>query len=243
MGASVFGATRTLVINTMLEFCGSRFGRGMVTVGGVNFDLSEELMTKARKTFAKVEKDVRRMFATMVASTSVLSRLEHTGPVFMDKAKALGVVGMAAKSCGIEIDTRYCFPDSFYQNNDFKPAEFKYKGDVYSRFMLRYNEILDSFRIIEAAFKALDKINSQIKIKPDAKLDAESLAISMVEGWRGEVVHIGITDSDGKLSRYKIKDPSFTNWFALAMAVRNQGVSDFPLCNKSFNLSYTGNDL
>jgi len=243
MGASVFGATRTLVINTMLEFCGSRFGRGMVTAGGVNFDIGKELIEKARRTFAKVEKDVRRMVSTMVASTSVLSRLEHTGPVFIDKAKALGVVGMAAKSCGIEIDTRYNFPDSFYQENGFKPAEFKYKGDVYSRFMLRYNEILDSFRIIETAFKALDKTESPIKTKLSAKLDADSFAISMVEGWRGEVVHIGITDSAGKLSRYKIKDPSFTNWFALAMAVRNQGISDFPLCNKSFNLSYTGNDL
>ena len=65
----------------------------------------------------------------------------------------------------------------------------------------------------------------------------------MTEGWRGEVVHIAMTDDNGQLSRYKIKDPSFNNWFALAMAVRNNGISDFPLCNKSFNLSYCGNDL
>ena len=74
-------------------------------------------------------------------------------------------------------------------------------------------------------------------MKPD------SFVVSMTEGWRGEVVHIAITDTNGKFSRYKIKDASFNNWYALALAVRNNGISDFPLCNKSFNLSYCGNDL
>jgi Ni,Fe-hydrogenase III large subunit len=71
----------------------------------------------------------------------------------------------------------------------------------------------------------------------------DSMVVSMTEGWRGEVIHIVMTDSEGKIMKYKIKDPSFNNWFALALAVRNNGVSDFPLCNKSFNLSYCGNDL
>jgi Ni,Fe-hydrogenase III large subunit len=74
-------------------------------------------------------------------------------------------------------------------------------------------------------------------------LSPDSIVISMTEGWRGEVIHIVLTDSEGKIIKYKIKDPSFNNWFALALAVRNNGVSDFPLCNKSFNLSYCGNDL
>jgi len=67
--------------------------------------------------------------------------------------------------------------------------------------------------------------------------------VSMVEGWRGEIMHVGITDKTGGFARYKIKDPSFHNWFGLSMAVRNQGISDFPICNKSFNLSYCGHDL
>ena len=71
----------------------------------------------------------------------------------------------------------------------------------------------------------------------------DAFVISIVEGWRGEVVHIAMTDNTGALSRYKIKDPSFNNWYGLALAVRNNGISDFPLCNKSFNLSYSGNDL
>ena len=72
---------------------------------------------------------------------------------------------------------------------------------------------------------------------------ASSLAISLVEGWRGEICHIVVTGDDGRIIQYKAKDPSFHNWMALALAVRNQEISDFPLCNKSFNLSYCGNDL
>ena len=75
------------------------------------------------------------------------------------------------------------------------------------------------------------------------EMNKNSLAISVVEGWRGEVVNVALTDDNGKFSRFKIKDASFNNWYGLVLAVRNNGVSDFPLCNKSFNLSYCGNDL
>ena len=67
--------------------------------------------------------------------------------------------------------------------------------------------------------------------------------MSLVEGWRGEIAHVAVTDAQGRLARYKVKDPSFHNWFGLAMALRDGQISDFPLCNKSFNLSYAGHDL
>jgi Ni,Fe-hydrogenase III large subunit len=81
--------------------------------------------------------------------------------------------------------------------------------------------------------------------KPDYayNLKPDSFAVSMVEGWRGEICHIAITDNNGIIAHYKVKDPSIHNWMALALAVRNQEISDFPVCNKSFNLSYCGNDL
>jgi len=71
----------------------------------------------------------------------------------------------------------------------------------------------------------------------------DAFVISIVEGWRGEIVQVATIDSEGKLSRYKIKDPSFNNWFGLQMALRGNGISDFPLCNKGFDLSYCGFDL
>ena len=244
MGASIFGATRTLIINTMLEICGSRFGRGLINVGGVNFDLSDELISTAKQTFSKVEKDVRQMVKTMLKNSSVMSRLEKTGVVSKENAEEIGLVGMAARSCGVELDSRFDFKSEMFNKVAVEKKQYKYVGDVFSRFMLRYNEIKHSFRIIENIFKEYENLkNEQNIVKTNNQLDKNSLSLSIVEGWRGEVIHIALTDNNGNLSRYKIKDPSFNNWYGLALAVRNNGVSDFPLCNKSFNLSYTGNDL
>ena len=98
--------------------------------------------------------------------------------------------------------------------------------------------------IVKKLLKKLnDYKNEDIKAPANYNLVPNSFVISVVEGWRGEIVHIAITGNYGELLRYKIKDPSFNNWYMLAMAVRNNGISDFPLCNKSFNLSYCGNDL
>jgi Ni,Fe-hydrogenase III large subunit len=93
-------------------------------------------------------------------------------------------------------------------------------------------------------------VREQLRAFPDGPIRQEmgplkpdSLVVVLVEGWRGEICHVGLTNARGLFSRYKIVDPSFHNWFGLAMAVRNQQISDFPLCNKSFNLSYCGHDL
>lgn len=245
MGASVFGATRTLVINTMLEFCGSRFGRGFVTVGGVNFDIDESAREKALITLAKVVKDVERMTNTMLKNSTVMSRLEKTGTVSEERAREIGLVGMAAKASGVDLDSRFDFPDKWMEELEFTKRGFKATGDVNARFKLRYKEILQSYSMIKKIFAKLKEFDSENIITEgiNNQLSKDTLAISIVEGWRGEVVHIALTDADGKLSKYKIKDPSFNNWYGLALAVRNNGVSDFPLCNKSFNLSYCGNDL
>ena len=244
MGASVFGATRTLVINTMLEFCGSRFGRGLVTVGGVNFDIDNEKIERAIKTFTKVEKDVERMVKTMLKNTSVMSRLEKTGVVSTDKAREIGLVGMAARACGIILDSRFDFADECFKNLALPRKIFKGKGDVNARFQLRYQEAMESLSISKRILEMLKNgYKEDILAQGSDKLCPDSLAISITEGWRGEVVHIALSDSSSNLTRYKIKDPSFNNWYGLALAVRNNGVSDFPLCNKSFNLSYCGCDL
>ena len=242
MGASIFGVTRTLVINTMLEISGSRFGRGLIDVGGVNFDIDESLANKILTMLEEIATTVDRTTKVMLNSPTVISRLERTGVVNTDTAKSLGAVGMAARASGVDIDSRFDLNDSWYTSLEVvKP--FKATGDVYSRFKLRYKEIKQSVKIIKKLLKKLNEVNGEIKIAPNTNLASNSFAISVVEGWRGEVVHIAITGLDGELIRYKIKDPSFNNWYMLAMAVRNNGISDFPLCNKSFNLSYCGNDL
>ena len=243
MGASIFGVTRTLIINTMLELSGSRFGRGLINVGGVNFDIDSVLSAKIVKMLDEVAKTVDRTTKVMLKSPTVLSRLERTGVVSYETAKDLGAVGMAAKASGLDIDSRFNFNDEWYKSLEvLKP--FKATGDVYSRFKLRYKEVKESIQIIKKLLLKLEDFKAEEAfIQPKQTLEPNSFAISMVEGWRGEVVHIALTGANGELLRYKIKDPSFNNWYMLALAVRNNGISDFPLCNKSFNLSYCGNDL
>ena len=243
MGASIFGITRTLVINTMLEISGSRFGRGLINVGGVNFDIDDKMSEKIINMLDDVAKTVDRTIKVMLKMPSCISRMERTGVVSIETAKNLGAVGMAARSSGVDIDTRFDFNDKWYTSLDVvKP--FKATGDVHSRFKLRYKEIKQSMQIVKKLLSKLQEHKDEaLIVSPQKSIASNSLVVSMTEGWRGEVVHIAVTGANGELLRYKMKDPSFNNWYMLAMAVRNNGISDFPLCNKSFNLSYCGNDL
>lgn len=242
MGNAIFGATRTLVINSMLEICGSRFGRGLIRVGGVNFDITPELAESILKTLEKVGADVKRTTTTMLKSPTVISRLEKTGVVSFENAKSLGLVGPAGRASGVEVDTRFDFPDKWFLDKDDK--KFKATGDVYSRTRIRYKEIMQSLSLIRKFMKMLSDFEGEALCTTSSNgLAGGKFVVAITEGWRGEVIHTAITNDAGKLSRYKIKDPSFNNWYGLAMAVRNNGISDFPLCNKSFNLSYCGNDL
>ena len=146
MGASIFGVTRTLVINTMLEISGSRFGRGLVEVGGVNFDIDNVLSDKIISMLDDVAKTVDRTVKVMLKSPTVISRLERTGVVNTENAKALGAVGMAARASGVDLDSRFDMNDKWYTSlNVVKP--FKATGDVHSRFKLRYKEIKQSMKI------------------------------------------------------------------------------------------------
>lgn len=118
-------------------------------------------------------------------------------------------------------------------------------GDVLARAMLRKLEIEKSAGLIDTLLGRypLETQKPNAFSLPGIMLRPNSLGLAMTEGWRGEILHMAVTDDAGKMILYKVKDPSFHNWLALALAVRNQEISDFPLCNKSFNLSYCGNDL
>jgi len=243
MGNAVFGATRTLAINTMLDISGSRFGRGLLRIGGVVYDIDVKMTARISKMLDKVLKDVERMVETMFSSASVLSRLEKTGILNKEKAHELGMVGMAARASGILLDIRIDHPCKWYKELSLNKNTIQ-SGDVYARTYIRFEEIKQSVQIIKELFSKLSYYEKEpLMTNTNNSLSANSLVISMIEGWRGEIVHAAITNDTGKLSRYKIKDPSFNNWFGLALAVRNNGISDFPVCNKSFNLSYCGNDL
>ncbi|MGA2439420.1 MAG: hydrogenase, partial [Tepidisphaeraceae bacterium] len=113
-------------------------------------------------------------------------------------------------------------------------------GDVFARAYVRWLEVQHSIDFIREQLRALPSGAVRGDVKPPCP---NQLAVSLIEGWRGELCHVALTDSSGRFERYKVVDPSFHNWTGLAYALRNQQISDFPLCNKSFNLSYCGHDL
>jgi Ni,Fe-hydrogenase III large subunit len=238
-GNAVFGALRTKVINTALSICGSRFGRGLLTPGGVNFDISRELREQIGATITELEEETELAAEVLFASASVLSRFERTGIITADTARQIGMVGPAARASGLAMDVRSDHP---YGGFSYFPVHKMTlnSGDVFARAYIRHVEIRQSLRIIQEQLTALN--GGELK-KACSAPAAGMLVVSLVEGWRGEIAHIAITDEEGKLQRYKIKDPSFHNWFALALAVRKNGISDFPVINKSFNLSFCGMDL
>ena len=149
------------------------------------------------------------------------------------------MVGVAARGCGLVRDARLHHPFGIWEKG-FDTPIIELDGDVFARGNVRRREINASLDLINQLLSSLPQGPISQPLGPFA---ADSLVVSLCEGWRGEVVHAAITDAAGRIDRYKIVDPSFHNWSGLAMAMRGQQISDFPLCNKSFNLSYCGFDL
>lgn len=242
LGQVVSEALRTLVINTLQAWCGNRFGKGLIRTGGSHYPLTPEKSEGILSTLAEVEKRYGTITSEIFSMTSVLNRFENTGRLTAIQARLLGAVGMAARSSGIERDIRRSHPFQSYQYIPYKPVVLK-EGDVWARAMLRVREVESSVAVIRAILSGyIGRENGDVPVF-DSGSAPSSFAISVTEGWRGEIVHAAVTDQTGKMVHYKIKDPSFHNWMALALAVRNQEISDFPVCNKSFNLSYCGHDL
>ena len=237
--AGAFGGLRTAVINLTASICGSRFGRGWIIPGGVRFDLDQPLIEKARLTLLEVLTKFSDVEALFLNSSSALARMEETGTVTLEQAGAAGLVGLAARASGIACDARADFPYGIYRYSSV-PSPTLDSGDVYARAKLRALEIRNSIQFI---FEQLDHLPAPKPKSPLKELAKNRFTIALTEGHRGEIAHVLLTDGNGRLAQVKIKDPSFHNWQGLALAVRENGISDFPLCNKSFDLSYAGHDL
>jgi Ni,Fe-hydrogenase III large subunit len=233
------GRLRGDYLNLTAALCGSRFGRGLVRSGGVLFDLDPVLAGEMLARLKGVEANTLGALELFFDAPSVLSRFEGRGRLSRSVAEDLGLVGVAAKACGVPRDSRFFHPTGVYRHL-FDDLITEETGDAMARARMRSREISVSIELIRRIMAELPA--GPIRA-PAGPLKADSLAIALVEGWRGEVVHVALTGGDGRLRRYKIVDPSFHNWSGLAMAMRDEQISDFPLCNKSFNLSYCGFDL
>jgi Ni,Fe-hydrogenase III large subunit/NADH:ubiquinone oxidoreductase subunit C len=239
LGSSVFGRLRTPVINTFQLWCGNRLAKSLIRAGRNDYPVTEEIAVSINRMFDAYEPDLNEMYKRMKSLPSALARLERTGTVTQKQAEEIGAVGMAARTSGLLRDIRWTHPYLVYGGIPHQPI-IKHHGDVYSRTQIRKQEINQSIRYICDLLKGRPAFSTQEELEAPVP---ESFVVSLAEGWRGEICHCAITDEIGKLALYKIKDPSLHNWMALALAVRNNEISDFPICNKSFNLSYCGHDL
>ena len=237
--SSACGKIRGDFLNLTALMCGNRFGRGLVRPGGCRHDLEltrVEALTERLKTALA---DAEQAIAWFWDATAVRTRFESVGTVTAAQAAEIGLVGPAARACGLVRDVRYDHPAGWHRFAQAPIAVWP-SGDVFARARVRSLEIQRSGQYLLEQLGAPADGEFRSKLAPPAP---DTFAVTLVESWRGEVCHAALTDATGKFRRYKIMDPSFHNWTGLALALRGTAVSDFPICNKSFNLSYCGFDL
>ncbi len=243
LGQVACEALRTMTINTTQIWCGNRFGKGLVRPFGSHYHIDQEMIRTIRSNVAEIKRRYNEVRENLKDTPSVLARFEQCGEVSLSQMTRIGGVGVAAKASGLCRDVRWSHPWGEYLRIGHRPI-VKRQGDIMARLTTRCREVLQSAEYIDDLLSAMTHDERPTPApRFDTRLAPLSLAFSLVEGWRGEICHCAVTDRQGALACYKVKDPSMHNWLALALAVRGAGISDFPINNKSFNLSYCGHDL
>ena len=217
---------------------GSRYLRGVNVVGGVTkdvFDRADDIL----KTVDEATGEYKALMELLLGSVSHMERLENTGRLSKDIARKLGVTGVAARASGLYDDIRKSHPHLLYDRLIFE-AHTSEKGDVLARMMVRSEEIECSISMIQALFETAYQGGLTVPIKTPP---AYASALGYTESPRGSLFYWVMADRDGKPLRVKLRSPSYCNWPAVPFAVHGNIVPDFPLCNKSFNLSYSGTDM
>jgi Ni,Fe-hydrogenase III large subunit/Ni,Fe-hydrogenase III component G len=219
---------------------GSRFLRGINIVGGVTVNLSPYQFDEIMHELNALEKDFSELTQILFYNASLTDRLETTGVLTERTAWDHGVMGVVGRASNINRDVRRDHPFAAYKDLRLKIPLYRY-GDVRARMRVRIDEVHESLDLIRQAGKGMPEgaISTSVSHVPPAG----NWALSAVEGWRGEILYFVMAGPDGTIHRCKVRDPSFVNWPALQWAVLGNIIPDFPLINKSFNLSYAGNDL
>jgi formate hydrogenlyase subunit 5 len=215
---------------------GSRFMRGMVEVGGITKDLRKEQLTELGWFIARFRKRYRVGLKIVLSTTSVLDRFATTGSIRRGLLRPLNITGPAARASGGKVDVRTDHPYGIYHS--FPPENTTlHDGDVLSRFTVKASEIMDSLELIEQMLEAIP--DGPVKTEVPSR---DGYTLSLVESARGQNI-CWVWIRNGRIERYKVRTASFCNWQAIEHAVQGNIVPDFPVINKSLNLSYAGTDL
>jgi Ni,Fe-hydrogenase III large subunit/Ni,Fe-hydrogenase III component G len=229
---------REYVLRFNEQLTGSRMLRGAACLGGVRFDLDGERQQQLLGLLAQLDKEFAALVEMIRESSGTRDRLETTGVLLPEVARNLGVVGLAGRASGIDRDLRRDFPHAFYGQVRFEVPVFT-EGDVQRRLAVRREEVGQSCAILRQVLAQLPEGPTRCEI---GELPPDRVALGYTEGWRGEIFHWIRTAPGNRLARCKVKDPSLQNWPALTEAILGNIVPDFPVVNKSFNLSYSGTD-
>jgi Ni,Fe-hydrogenase III large subunit len=217
--ASFCGRIRGEYLNMTALICGNRFGRNAIVPGGVRVTLEAEKVAELKKWIARVKPELDRALKLMFHEHSVCDRFDGTGKVPKEVAREIGLVGVARR------------------------ASEEFNGDVMARALVRRVEINEAHEKIARILDGeVPSRNETAKAKASDVKDGFRTVVATVPAWRGPLVHAAAFSPEGKMLRYKIVDPSAHNWPGLAWALRGEQISNFPICNKSFNLSYCGTD-
>lgn len=229
---------RIMQLNDRLT--GSRFLRGVIRVGGVALDMTDRQLAEVTAVLDAIEPDFSELERIIFANASLTDRLETTGVLTEEIAWDHAAVGVVGRASGMDRDIRRDRPFAAYNELDPRVALYRY-GDVRARLRVRMDELHESMRLIRAVRVRMP--HGPIEAAPSREPRPGEWALSAVEGWRGEILYMVMAGEQGRIHRCKVRDPSFVNWPAIQWAVLGNIIPDFPLINKSFNLSYAGNDL
>jgi Ni,Fe-hydrogenase III large subunit/Ni,Fe-hydrogenase III component G len=216
-----------------------RYLMDRIVPGGISADLQADGAAVIEQELANLQTEFEHLVTIYDLNASLDDRLRSTGLLTAETARELGTVGYVARASGQGLDCRIQAPFSPY--DQIQPRMVVLNScDVHARAWVRIEEISDSIRLIRELLATLPY--GEILI-PLADVPPDSSSLAAVEGWRGEIVYWLQSGLQGQINRCAIRDPSSVNWLALEQAVHNNIVPDFPVCNKSFNQSYSGNDL
>jgi Ni,Fe-hydrogenase III large subunit/Ni,Fe-hydrogenase III component G len=234
-----FHRLKEIVVRTNLKLLGHRFMMDRVVPGGVIPDITADGAQEILLEMDWLAREFERLVAIYDENSSLEDRIRDTGILKPEQARDLCVVGFVARASGLNLDCRIHHPFPPYDRIGIN-IPVLVSGDVHSRAWVRVEEIRDSIRIIREILMTLPP--GKILAPFDAPMPDRS-GFSAVEGWRGEILYWVQSGPAGEINRCMVRDPSSVNWLGLEQCIHGNIVPDFPLCNKSFNQSYSGNDL